>query len=134
MVMVATHLDPFNHSPRASFSPEISPKGLLFPPEKKKKKNVSINNDCNDDARWYWTAVAIGIASMNIGGGGGVGAALSVELPVAGLAVGLGDRGSAGGFGGGVESDIWLIGMMERRCSESKNHHVQVDMETWVVT
>lgn len=109
VIIGAAHLDPFNHPPRASFSPEMSPNGLLFPPEKKKKKNVSIKSDCNDDARWYCTAVAIGIASMNIGGGGGVGAALLVALPVTGAAVVLGDRGSVGGFDGGVGSDIWLL-------------------------
>lgn len=54
--------------PFASLSPDMSPKGLLFPPEKKKKKNVSINRDCNEEARWYCAAVAVGMASMNIGG------------------------------------------------------------------
>jgi hypothetical protein len=43
---------------------------------------------------------------MNIGGGGGVGVALSVVFPVAGAAEGRGDRGPAGGSGGGVGSDI----------------------------
>jgi hypothetical protein len=43
---------------------------------------------------------------MNIGGGGGVGVALSVGVPVAGAAEGLGDRGSVGGSGGGMGSDI----------------------------
>jgi hypothetical protein len=48
----------------------------------------------------------MGIASMNIGGGGGGGVALSAAVPVAGAVEGLGDRGSVGGSGGGVGSDI----------------------------
>jgi hypothetical protein len=75
----------------------MSPKGLLFPPEKKKKKNVSINRDCSEEARWYCAAVADGMASMNIGGGGAVGALLSVGFPVAGAGEGRGDLGSSGG-------------------------------------
>lgn len=50
MRIAHSHMSIREISPFESLSPDISPKGLLFPPEKKKKKNVSMSRDCREEA------------------------------------------------------------------------------------